>query len=66
MPHRTLVAEGTGAFGNRWWLYALGSIGIVTRERSVGGKLREQSFDSLEEAREYFTTYTTPIVAIEA
>lgn len=67
---------GTAAFGLRWDLGQDGAgAWIILRECPVfratgrfadGTAFRREVFQTEQEAREYFDTYTTPIVAVEA
>ena len=61
-----MIATATAAFGNRWWLHLDMDTGkaSISRERTPGGSRRAMAFDSAQEAREYFTQYTTPIVEV--
>lgn len=58
-----MLANGQGAFGAYWELARL-SDGrfMVWRERLYHTGHRATLFDTETEAREYFETYTTPVV----
>lgn len=57
-----VIATDTGAFGCRWWLRNESGQWSITRERTAGGAIRSIPFDSEQEAREYFNTYTAKFV----
>ena len=61
---KATVATGTGAFGSRWALDRNGDGSwSVTREHlTTSIRTFNSGCASEQEAREYFATYTTPIV----
>lgn len=56
------IATDTGAFGLRWWLCNDSGKWSTVTERYGRTDFRTRPFPSEQEAREYFTKYTTKYV----